>query len=216
MRHAHPHAVNLVMSGYPALHEAMEAILLQVDEVLVKPVSFDELTKVIHKRLLNAPVHAATNKECVAGIIERDSNHVIAEWMSRVSDNSELTALPLSFEDRTGHLPLLIADLVFRLHLVANAIVPVSRAARKHGSLRRLQAYTLPMVVEESRILQVCIFHTLQENLSTVDFSTVLLDVMTIADEVDAQLKQAVLGFLDPVSIIPAENLPRLGQQLVT
>ncbi len=28
-------------------------------------------------------------------------------------------------------------------------------------------------------------------------FSTMLLDVMTIADEVDSQLKQAVLGFTE-------------------
>jgi hypothetical protein len=32
-----------------------------------------------------------------------------------------------------------------------------------------------------------------------VDFSTILLDVMVIADEVDSQLKQAVLGFMTPV-----------------
>jgi hypothetical protein len=31
-----------------------------------------------------------------------------------------------------------------------------------------------------------------------VDFSTVLLDVMTIADEVDSQLKQSMLGFMEP------------------
>jgi hypothetical protein len=53
------------------------------------------------------------------------------------------------------------------------------------------------MVVEESRILQVSIFNTLQNNLGRVDFGTVLLDVMTIADEVDSQLKQAMLGFLE-------------------
>jgi hypothetical protein len=53
------------------------------------------------------------------------------------------------------------------------------------------------MIVEESRMLQVSIFNTLQNNLSKVDFDTVLLDVMTIADEVDSQLKQAVLGFTE-------------------
>jgi hypothetical protein len=54
------------------------------------------------------------------------------------------------------------------------------------------------MAVEESRILQVSIFSTLQNNLGSVDFSSVLVDVMTIADEVDSQLKQAMLGFMDP------------------
>jgi hypothetical protein len=54
------------------------------------------------------------------------------------------------------------------------------------------------MIVEESRILQVSIFNTLQKNLQKVDFSKVLLDVMTIADEVDSQLKQATLGYMEP------------------
>jgi hypothetical protein len=61
-----------------------------------------------------------------------------------------------------------------------------------------MQGYTAAMVVEESRILQVSIFNTLQNNLGSVDFSTALLDVMTIADEVDSQLKQAMLGYMGP------------------
>jgi hypothetical protein len=43
------------------------------------------------------------------------------------------------------------------------------------------------MLVHESRILQVTIFGTLQSNLNSLDFSLLLPDVMTIADEVDAQ-----------------------------
>src|SRR6266481_9727200 len=35
MRHTQPNAVTLVMSGYPALQEAISAILLQAEEVLV-------------------------------------------------------------------------------------------------------------------------------------------------------------------------------------
>jgi hypothetical protein len=57
------------------------------------------------------------------------------------------------------------------------------------------------MVVEESRILQVSVFRTLQNNLGSVDFSTVLLDVMTIADKVGSQLKHAVLGFVEPLAV---------------
>jgi hypothetical protein len=61
------------------------------------------------------------------------------------------------------------------------------------------------MMVEESRILQVSIFNTLQNNLSSVDFSQVLLDVMTIADEIDSQLKQAMLSLVQPE---PGSDLP--------
>jgi len=67
--------------------------------------------------------------------------------------------------------------------------------------LRREQGYTAAMLVEESRILQVSIFKTLQNNLRSVNFSAVLLDVITIADEVDSQLKQAMLSFVESRSL---------------
>jgi hypothetical protein len=52
------------------------------------------------------------------------------------------------------------------------------------------------MLVHESRILQVTIFGTLQGNLNALDFSLLLPDVMTIADEVDAQLTQSIGSYM--------------------
>jgi hypothetical protein len=52
------------------------------------------------------------------------------------------------------------------------------------------------MMVEESRMLQVSIFQMLQNNLHTVDFSLLLVDVMAIADEVDSQLAQAMTSYI--------------------
>jgi DNA-binding response OmpR family regulator len=197
MRHAQPQAVTLVLSNYPVLQAAMTAILLQADQVLVKPIGLGEITEIIHKKLSNPSAHIAMNKERVAAILDRDLKATIQMWMSRVDHTDELTAISLTYQERTGHLPLLLNDLVRRLRLPLGAESPISRAAREHGILRRRQGYTVPMVVEESRILQVSIFNTLQNNLGRVDFSTVLLDVMTIADEVDSQLKQAMLGFME-------------------
>ena len=198
MRHTHPHAVTLVLSGYPALQEAMSAILLQADEVLVKPVGISEITEIIQKKLSNPSPRVAMNKERVAAILERDMDLTIQHWTSRIETTDELTAVPLTSQERNGHLPLLLGDLVRRLLLAPTAKVPVSAAAHEHGILRHKQGYSVAMLVEESRILQVSIFRTLQNNLGSVDFSTVLLDVITIADEVDLQLKQAMLGFTEP------------------
>jgi hypothetical protein len=61
------------------------------------------------------------------------------------------------------------------------------------------------MIVEESRMLQVSIFQILQNNLGRVDFSLVLVDVMTIADEVDSQLCQAMQTFItEPAPLVAA------------
>jgi hypothetical protein len=51
------------------------------------------------------------------------------------------------------------------------------------------------MLIHESRILQVTIFGTLQENLAMLDFNLLLPDVMIIADEVDSQLTQTMESF---------------------
>jgi hypothetical protein len=72
-----------------------------------------------------------------------------------------------------------------------------SAAATAHGRLRYKQGYTPAMLVHESRILQVTLFGTLQSNLSFLDFSLLLPDVMTIADEVDAQLTQSMDSYMD-------------------
>ncbi len=130
----------------------------------------------------------------VADILEHDLATTIQYW------DAELTHIRLNFEDRTGHLPGILADLIYRLRLPMETKVEISIAAREHGDLRRKQGYTAAMVVEESRILQVSIFNTLQNNLARVDFSKVLLDVMTIADEVDSQLKQAMLSYVEPTT----------------
>jgi|ERR1700674_513993 len=200
MRHTQPNAATLLLSSYPVLQAAMTAILLQADQVLAKPIGIAEVSEIIQKKLSNPSDHMAMNKERVAAILERDLDVTIQNWLSRVQRTEELTVISLTNQERTGHLPLLLSDLVRRLRLAPDAKSLISRAAREHGILRRQQGYTVPMVVEESRILQVTIFNTLQNNMGSVDFSTVLLDVMTIADEVDSQLKQAMLGFVETVA----------------
>ncbi len=195
MRHTHPQAATLVLSGYPAIDEALSAIRLQADEVLMKPIQIASLRQAIRNKLANPVASRPLPSESVAAILEHDLNATIRDWLELVENDDELTCVPLSFEDRTRHLPNLIGDLIFRLRLPRMAKGDTSSAARAHGNLRRRQGYTAAMVVEESRILQVSIFNTLQNNLAKVDFSQLLLDVITIADEVDSQLKQAMLCY---------------------
>jgi hypothetical protein len=99
-------------------------------------------------------------------------------------------------EDRTGHLPHLIHDVIKRLRLDAGTKAPISKAAAAQGDLRREQGYTAAMMVEESRLLQVSIFTVLHDNVTQLEFNTLLPDVVTIADEVDAQLKEQMLRFM--------------------
>jgi RsbT co-antagonist protein rsbRD N-terminal domain len=134
--------------------------------------------------------------ETVADILEREMPTLINEWLARVEQEPDLTHISMSFEDRTGHLPQLLHDVIKRLRLDSGTKAPISKAAADHGDLRRKQGYTVAMAVEESRLLQVSIFTTLHKNANQLEFSALLPDVVTIADEVDAQLKEQMLRFM--------------------
>ena len=51
MRHLQPHCVNLILTGYPALETAVQAIRNQVDDYLTKPSDLDYLVATINARL---------------------------------------------------------------------------------------------------------------------------------------------------------------------
>jgi DNA-binding response OmpR family regulator len=203
MRHKHPDAITLLLTGYPALEEAMDAIRLQADEILVKPMPIPEMIALIREKLEKRGTRHSFDRERVASILERDVHITIASWLAAVNSDDELSSISLSAEQRTGHLPQLIRELVHRLRVPRSlGTKQVSEAAVKHGMVRREQGYSIPMMVEESRILQVSIFNTLQSNLKVVDFSLLLLDVMTIADEVDSQLKQTIVSFAESAASV--------------
>jgi len=201
MRHIQPKALTLLVSGYPDVNSAMDAILLEADEIIVKPFETKTLADLVHDKMLTRQPTVPTPKERVAGILQRCTSLIVEDWLARVKNNTQLIRVVLSDQERTGYLPKLIDDLIVRLK---SPHVPLqegdsigSLAAVAHGKLRRSQGYTSAMLVQDSRILQVTLFGTLQKNLGVLDFSLLLPDVMTIADEVDSQLTQAMEGYMD-------------------
>jgi hypothetical protein len=132
----------------------------------------------------------------VADILERELKPMIKEWLRRVNLVPELTDILLSDADRANHLPKLYDDLISRLRLAKDATPPVSVAAAAHGQIRRAQGYSASMLIEESRVFQVSTFSTLHLHQSELDPKQVLLDVMVIADEADAQLMETVRGLM--------------------
>ena len=202
MRHTNPQAVTLIFSGYPEMKEAATAILMQTDEILVKPLDPNTLVETIRERL-NREVTSRRVVENVANILERDARPTIESWFLRVEHEPRVTAVPLNHAERCAHLPQMFRDLVSRLRypLPLGTHALVSPAAAAHGLLRRQQGYTAAMMVEESRMLQVSIFQTLQNNLHRVDFSLLLMGVMAIADEVDSQLAQAMASYISESQI---------------
>jgi YesN/AraC family two-component response regulator len=197
MRHSNPKAVTMVLSAFPEMGAAARAILQQTDQILVKPMEIMALVEAIKQRVkTGAPLPRVV--ETVAAILQRSVEETIGAWYGRIKTDEKVMAISMTFEQRTCHLQQVFKDLASRLESAKpiGSKELVSKAAADHGINRQRQGYTAAMLVEESRMLQVCIFDTLQNNLATIDFSVLLIGVMTIADEIDSQLSQAMDSFI--------------------
>jgi hypothetical protein len=136
--------------------------------------------------------------DSVATILERESGSMIKEWLARVSADENLFAIKLDDKTRSSHLPQFFKELVHRLRFprpLGTKGQP-SKSAHEHGLARRKQGYSSAMLVEESRMLEVSIFDTLNKNDQRLDSSVLLLDVAVIADEADSQLAEAMTSFI--------------------
>jgi len=196
MRHANPKAATLLLSAFPEMTAAVAAILQQADEILVKPVDLASLIEIIKERVTGGP-QGRRQIETVASILERATESTILEWFGRVESDPTLMSVPMSCEQRCRHLPLLLQELIARLRaghpIGANELASLSAA--EHGADRFRQGYSAVMLVEEARLLQMSIFRTLQKNLGILDYSVLLVGVMTIADQIHSQLSQAITQY---------------------
>jgi CheY-like chemotaxis protein len=176
MRHLNPNAIAVLLTSFPEMDVAAQAILRQADEIMVKGTDFTELIESIKRRVASGTAHLRPKVESVATILEREAPRCIEDWFLEVQLDSKLSLVTLTPEQRYGHLPQLFRDLVARLRaaLPFRSKGPLSSFAAAHGLARRQQGYSAAMMVEESRILQVCIFHTLEMNLASIDFSVLL------------------------------------------
>jgi hypothetical protein len=172
------------------MKQATAAILLQADDILVKPMGVDLPVQTIRDRLANGTT-PQRKVESVAAILERETRSTIEDWLQAVRRDTLVLSVALDDDTRCAHLTQL-----FQHPLPLGTRALVSSAAAEHGRLRRHQGYTAAMLVEESRMLQVRIFQTLQDNLQRIDYSILLVSVMAIADEVDSQLAQQMASYI--------------------
>jgi DNA-binding NtrC family response regulator len=79
MRHSQPDALTLLVSGYPDVKSAMDAILLEADDIIVKPFEAGKLAEMVHvfsrqvgKKRRLAELVRARQKKCVIDSLQED------------------------------------------------------------------------------------------------------------------------------------------------
>jgi CheY-like chemotaxis protein len=186
LQHKNLDAFALVYTGFPALKDALDAI----------QAACSAPTEPLSRKAENQDTRQPTYIEQVAAIVGQDVFETMMDWLDRVNCDDELTRVPLSTAERIGQLPSLLWELAQRLRSPRRPCTQAgSEAATKQGKLRQSQGYSMGMVAEESRVLQVSVFETLYKRMSAEDFRLVLSNAETITDECDCLLRQILSSF---------------------
>lgn len=83
MRHSQPQALTLLVSGYPDVQSAMAAILLEADEIIVKPFEVGKLAELVHEKMLARKPAIRPEKERVGAILQRCVSDIVQGWLGR-------------------------------------------------------------------------------------------------------------------------------------
>jgi ActR/RegA family two-component response regulator len=143
LKRANPSAVTLLLSAFPQLEIKAQAILLQADEVLVRPTDAASPVDALTLRVAIGPTRNR-GIESVGAILDRTTDTAIESWYALVQMDSLLMSAPMSCEHRCGHLPQLFHDLVVRLGSSTPICSKESLSAHAvlHGIKRRKAGYT--------------------------------------------------------------------------
>lgn len=194
MRRVQPDACTFILTGYPDLETAVQAIRNQVDDYFAKPLHIEQLVAAISSlRSGGRPVGKSLPPRKVSQLLQDLSSVITERWLRQVMRDPELAALPLTDAERSDHIPEMLEELIRRLEGPSDELsAPATEAARKHGKTRYLQGYTIPQVVFEARVLQQVLSATIHENLFGLDLSTLVDNILEIGETLQADVEISI------------------------
>lgn len=195
MRRIHPRAVTFILTGYPAFETALEAIRLQVDDYITKPADNDALVEKIRDKLSKPTPHHAIETKRLSELISANIVNITQDWLVSVRKDPELSRTRLSDVEYTDHVPRLL-EVTLKVSQGKEISEVDRRAARDHGTLRRKQGYTVPLMIRESRLLDEAIATCVRVNLLAVEISHLIMDLIWIQRTKQVLLEESVAAFL--------------------
>jgi PAS domain S-box-containing protein len=194
MRRVQPDACTFILTGYPDLETAVQAIRSQVDDYFAKPLRIDQLVEAISAlRKGRRPAGRLVPPRKVSQMLRELSPVIMERWLRQVLQYPELAAIPLTDDERSDHIPEMMDELTRRLDGPLDQLSDEgTEAARKHGKTRYSQGYTIPQILLESRVLQKVLSATIHENLFGLDLSTLVRDIVEIGETLQADVEASI------------------------
>jgi CheY-like chemotaxis protein len=198
MKRVNPVCVNYILTGYPAFESALQALRAQVDGYFVKPVDLDLLLKQIeNRRSDDKPIHNPPQR--LSAFLRNHVDPIVSCTLTAMKTNGELRRLPLSDDERVGHLHVLLRELADHLESGEpnEGSEILLRSARRRGELRMAQHVPIDLMVRNERVMEVVIDEMIFDNLLLMDLSQLLRDRARLNDALMLQMGESVRAFVE-------------------
>ena len=196
MRRVQPHAVTLILTGYPDFETALQAIRDQVDDYLTKPADLKQLVATIKEKSANPRRVTPLQIKRVSTVLRESVDEIVNEWLGESNKNMMLASLELSKQERLDHIRLMIEELAKRIEAGPNVINDNEKpGATRHGQERYEQGYTVRRIAIEARLLHIVISRVLHKHLLAIDMSTCISDIMLMGEALHEEVEESIRAF---------------------
>jgi ActR/RegA family two-component response regulator len=195
MRRVQPNASTFILTGYPDFQTALEAIRKQVDDYFTKPADIPTLVSTLRTKVHRPRCGEPPCKRVSTAILEK-SDEIVQRWLHEVSADNRWSSISMGEAERIHRLPFLLRDLAKTVEAGQTEIpAELLSAAASHGADRCRQGYSIPLLVTETRVLNRVIASVLQEELLSMNLSTLIPDALKTGEYLEILLEESIRGF---------------------
>jgi ActR/RegA family two-component response regulator len=199
MRHLQPDCVNVILTGFPALETALQAIRNQVDDYLVKPVDLEVIVKTMRGRLQNRTPKLSTSSKGLFASLNDNRTQIVQRTLEEMKQHPKLSSLSLSDDERIDQISRLVGSLTSDQELEADKPGSEARGvAFEYGRQRKKQGYIIPMVVVDFQLLRQALYEFILNRLIDIEFGGFVADLRKLDKRLDILIQKALEAYARP------------------
>jgi len=198
MRRTQPRCLNYILTGYPEFETALMAIRDQVDDYLTKPADMNYLLQSIGDRLGKPRgIRRRHRVKPMAAVLESKRHELLRRIEGAMRRSAVLRRVSLDDEQRAAHLGPLLDTCIAQMRAPTGpAIMQGIAAASVYGRERRHQGYSVPMLLEDFRIISDAVHDVVRQNVLELELSNLIPELKRFGDILNSQMQEAVKTFL--------------------
>jgi YesN/AraC family two-component response regulator len=196
MRRVQPHARAFIITGYPDFDSALRAIRNQVDDYFVKPADLLKLVTTLQQKIDEPKQTPYGPLKQVSQMLQELSPDIVRQFIERFRAHPEFQQSKVDEHELREHIESVLSELIRRVRTGATELSPETMtAAEKYGLARYEQGYSVARLVSECNLVEHVTSKALQDNLLRIEMSTLIRDMISIGEALNAYTEEAVRGF---------------------